>query len=180
MYEWFNEILPLMNTAGVADIAVLGVGPVATGVDLRTLFGNRTGLPTGAPEICTPSGTPNIDSGHFYTIKADWAGGPAPSGTPAPWRAYVAMASSVRAIDETRLGTSSGCCYPLLDGEKLRARMPPSAQDRATGVPSLFSAPVLNFKAPIGAGTGWLRIYRSSLGENQNPGNEWPRPGVRF
>lgn len=175
MFEWFNEILPQMNTAGVTDMALLRVGPTATGVDLRTIFGNRTGVPTGGADISPPSGAPNIDSGHFYTIKADGAGGSLPSGVANPWRAYIGLAATVRAVDET---SPTGICWPLLDGQQIRARMAPATRDRATGAATLFPSPVLNFKAAAGAGTGWLRIYRSSLGEGQQPGIEWPKPGM--
>jgi len=185
MFEWFNLTLPQMNTVGMRDIAVLRVGPTSTGVDLRTLFGNRTGVPTGSPDICTPSGTPNIDSGHFYSIQADGAG-PVPTGA-APWRAYIAMSPAVRTIDETSVFT--GACWPIVDGQVLRGRMAPGGFDRGTGLASGISASiatgltasVLNFKGPpAGGGTGYLRIYRSSLCDGQNLGDAFPAPNVRF
>lgn len=175
MYEWFNEILPLMNTRGMRDMAVLRVGPTATGVDLRSLFGNRTGFPTGGAEmLAIPSGTiPNIDAGHFYTIQADAAG---PTGVVNPWRAYLALSPNLTAIDEQNAGQPTGLCWALTDGQKLRGRLPSATIERATGVATLFASTVLNFKAAAGAGTGWLRIYRSSLGEGQNPGTEFKFP----
>jgi hypothetical protein len=184
MFEWFNTTLPLMNTVGMKDIAVLRVGPTATGVDLRTLFGNRPFAPTGAPDVCTPSGLPNIDAGHFYSIMADGAG-PVPTGA-APWRAYVALATTVRTISETDVAT--GACWALVDGQTLRGRMPPGGRDRGTGLASGIAgaiatglnSPVLNFKSAPGGGTGWLRIYRSSLGDGQVAGDQWPGPNVMF
>ena len=183
MFEWFNTTLPMMNTAGMRDLAVLRVGPTSTGIDLRTLFGNRTaGIPTGSPDISTPSGTPNIDAGHFYSIMADGAG-PVPTGA-APWRAYLALAQTVRTISETDVAT--GACGARTDGQVLRGRMAPGGMDRATGFPSGFSAatglnaPVLNFKSAAGQGTGWLRVYRSSIGEGQVVGDAFVAPNIRF
>ncbi len=182
MFEWFNQTLPQMNTAGMKDIAVLRVGPTSTGVDIRTLFGNRTGVPTGSVEICTPSGTPNVDAGHFYSLQADGAG-PVPTGA-APWRAYVAFSPAVRTIDETSLGT--GACWPIVDGQVLRGRLAPGGIDRATGFPSGLSvatgldSKVLNFKCAPGGGTGYLRIYRSSIDNGQVMGDAYVAPNIRF
>src|SRR5687767_6026746 len=183
MFEWFNQTLPQMNTVGMRDIAVLRVGPTSTGVDLRTLFGNKNNIPSGSPEICTPSGTPNIDAGHFYSIQADGAG-PVPTG-PA-WKAYIAFSPAVRTIDETSLGT--GACWAVKDGETIRGKFAPGGLDRGTGLPSGISASiatgldskVLNFKCAQNAGTGYLRIYRSSVAEGQEMGVAFVAPNVRF
>jgi len=165
MEQWFNELLPIQNDQGMRNIAVLRVAPNATGVDLRTLFGNPSrGMPTAPKALCTPSGPPNVDAGHFYTIQADAA------------NVYLALSHSIRDIDETYLGTASGCCWKLPSGDKIRGRIP-AGREYATGVATMPVYSVLNFKTL--SGSGYLRIYRSSLGLSETT-EEFAHPYVKF
>ncbi|HEY3493046.1 MAG TPA: hypothetical protein VGK73_00095 [Polyangiaceae bacterium] len=190
MFEWFNVTLPVGNSVGVKDIAVLGVTPNSTGIDLRTLFGNRgRDMPTGSytptglvpdPKIAAPSGLPNIDAGHYYTIQADSAGVVA-SGAVNPWRVYFNLTPNVQAVSESVVGNGgSGACWAIVDGQSLRGRLVGMSQDRASGFATGMLSTTLNFKCPPNSGTGYLRIYRSSIGDGRMPGDEWPGPGIRF
>jgi len=181
-YQWFNELFPLQNTTSMKDVAVLNVGPTSTGIDIRTLFGNRTtavSKPSGAvgPNLAAPSGFPNIDAGHYYTIQAD-AAGPSPTGVGA-WRAYVALGASVRALDPNAAGTASGACWALKDSDPPARWKIPTAREVGTGVATCPAYTTLNFVAPAGGGTGWLRIYRSSLAEGQDT-TQFSDPFVKF
>lgn len=184
MDQWFNKTLPLQNTTAMKNIAVLAVGPTATGVDLRTLFASPTkGVPTAAAQLCTPSGGPNIDAGHFYTIRADVATPLSPGAAVdvlfrQAWRAYLALGPSIRAIDETAVGNATGACWPLVDGQEIRGKIP-VGKEVAQGVATAPVYSVLNFKAAPGGGTGYLRIYRSSLAPNQDT-SEFQDPYVKF
>ncbi len=149
--EWFNQNLPLANSAGMKDIAALRVGPVATSVDLRALFGKA-------------------ENGHLYTLKFESSG--VPTGVNA--RAYFALSPNPITINEAAVGTSSGVCWPLLDGQEIRGSLM-SGRELATGIATMTSYPVLNFKAPAGGGTGYLRVYRSSVSAPQGS-EQFPIP----
>lgn len=99
-----------------------------------------------------------LDNGHFLTLRAD--GG----------KCYIAFGSSAGTIDETAVGTGPTVCYPLADGESLPVR-PVFGEERATGIATLVNGyNFLHMKGPSGAATGYMRMYRSSLSENQDAG----------
>lgn len=143
--EWFNQNLPLANSQGMKDQAALRVGPTATSVDLRALFGNAQG-------------------GHLYTLKARAAGPATPSLV--AFSVLFALSPNPMTVSENAVGTSSGVGWPLLDGQEIRGALM-SGPERATGIATLTSYPVLNIKS-AGAGTGWLHIYRSSVSSPQS------------
>jgi hypothetical protein len=99
-----------------------------------------------------------LDNGHFLTVRAD--GG----------KCYVAFGSSAGTIDETAVGTGPTVCWPLSDGESMHVR-PVFGEERATGIATLVSNyNILHYKGPTGTATGYLRLYRSSLNQNQEAG----------
>lgn len=98
-----------------------------------------------------------LDNGHYLTLRAD--GG----------KVYVAFGSSVGTIDEVATGNGITAAWPIADGENLPVR-PIFGEERATGVATLVNYNVLHFKGATGAATGYLRMYRSSLSQNQEAG----------
>jgi hypothetical protein len=99
-----------------------------------------------------------LDNGHYLTLRAD--GG----------KCYVAFGSSVGTIDDTATGNSTQACWPIADGENLPVR-PVFGEERATGIATLVNGyNILHYKGPTGAATGYLRLYRSSLSQNQEAG----------
>lgn len=182
MQEWFAENFPIQNTTSVKDIAVLRVGPTSTGVDLRTLFGNNTQIPKPSGSVplnlAAASGLPNIDAGHYYSIQADGAGA-SPTGA-ATWRAYVALSNGVKTVDPNAVSTASGACWALKDTDPPARWFIPPGREVSTGVATLTAFTTLNFVCPAGGGTGWLRIYRSSVSGDQDTADAFPDPFVRF
>lgn len=177
--EWFEDIVPLQNTQGRRSIAVLPVNASPTFVDLRTLFGP---LP-----VMVPSGTPksptggvfagHADAGHYYAIKAD--GLALPTGAVnQPWRAYVHFSSKPSGtLLPDAVGVASGVCWPILDGETMKARLAGGLESlKATGgYATMCSNEILTFGCRTGVGTGWLRIRRVTLRAGQSAG-EWGVP----
>ena len=99
-----------------------------------------------------------LDNGHYLTLRAD--GG----------KVYVAFGSSAGTIDESAVGTGITAAWPIADGENLNVRPIGGGDERATGVATLCAYNFLHFKGATGAATGYLRMYRSSLSQNQEPG----------
>ena len=98
-----------------------------------------------------------LDDGHYLTLRAD--GG----------KVYVAFGSSADSIDEAAVGNGITAAWPISDGESLPVR-PIYGEERATGVATLATYNILHYKGPTGAATGFLRMYRSSLSQNQDAG----------
>lgn len=137
--QWFTPNLPLVNTLGIRDVLVLQPQPVATYVDLRTVFG---GLDYGGSKL---------------VIRGDGGGIPTGAGL---FKAYVAMSNVPNAIDETKLGTASGACWPVVDGESVAGRLL-GGREVATGYATLFTPVFLNYKS-VSGGTGYLRVMRAA------------------
>lgn len=100
----------------------------------------------------------NLGNGHYLTLQAD--GG----------KCYVAFGTNPGTIDESATGTSAQACFPIADGQQLPVRPVSAGNERATGVATLCTYNVLHYKGATGAATGYLRLYRSSLNQNQDPG----------
>jgi hypothetical protein len=176
-HEWFNDLLPHQNTGQSVQMVSLRVNATPTFVDLRTLFGNKP--PQRPEQFSVPSGRPltptggvfdrNLDPGHFYEIKADMAG-VVPSGP--SWRVYTHLSTTPSGITNREATTGSGVCWPLLDGQSIKGRIVGGVQQSPSGAfsPTSLSPSVLTYSVPTQAGTGWLRVRRSTLREGQHGG----------
>ena len=138
--QWFSPQLPISNTAGLRDMAVLGVGPTATSIDLRTLFGGLS------------------YSGQKLWLRAEAP--PSPSAA-VPFRAYFSMSPNPVTVDETQINSPTGLCWPIENGETFVGRLM-GGESRATGYATMTDNYVLNFKSGAGQGSGFLRIFRST------------------
>jgi hypothetical protein len=98
-----------------------------------------------------------LDNGHFLTLRAD--GG----------KCYIAFGTLAGTIDDTAVGTGPTVCHPLSDGESIHVR-PTFGFELATGIATNVTYNVLHMKGPTGTSTGFLRMYRSSLSQNQEAG----------
>lgn len=98
-----------------------------------------------------------LDNGHFLTMQAD--GG----------KCYVAFGTNAGTIDETATGNGNTVCFPIADGQALQIR-PVFGDERGTNVATSVTYNVLHFKGAAGGATGYLRMYRSSLSQNQEAG----------
>ncbi len=97
------------------------------------------------------------DAGHFLTMRAD--GG----------KCYVAFGTLAGTIDESAVGSGPTACWPIADGENLPV-WPVEGNERATGIATLLTYPILHYKGATGQATGYLRLYRSSLSPNEDAG----------
>ncbi len=93
-------------------------------------------------------------SAHYYTARADGV------------KVYLAFGSSAGTIDEAATGNGNTVAWPVADGENLPLQLL-SGKEVATGVGTLVNYNILHYKTATGMGTGYLRIYRSSVGPNQ-------------
>lgn len=123
---------------------------------------NTTGLKCMHVLMCTPTSQVvdlrtlfgGVDNGHFFTLQADGA------------KCYVAFASNGQgSISETATGGGATVCWPILDGGQLPYR-PLAGRELATGYTTLANqSHFLHYKSTA---TGYLRIYRSSVGQAQD------------
>jgi hypothetical protein len=146
-FEAFNVIAPYRNSTGLASQACLVVSGVAQAFNLSDYFGA-------------------LGEGHYFTIQADGV------------KMYVAIGanSGGQAIDETAQGSGPRVCFPIADGQQLPMRIS-GGRELGTGYATMVqynSGIILHAKCATSAGTGFLRIYRSSISENQ--GLEQLRP----
>ena len=147
-YEALNVTPPVKNTDSVKCIAVLSVTTSSQTQDLTALFAS-------------------IGTGHYLTLAADM---PANAGK----TVYIAFGCNAGTIDETATGTGATVCYPIPDGQEKPYRLI-TGRDVSTGVATNTQYTVLHYK---GSATGYLRIYRSSVGAMQDT-TEFPAPGWR-
>lgn len=143
-YESANITPPLKNTDGMKCIAVLAITTTSQSQDLELLFSR-------------------LGAGHFLTVKADFPLNPGS-------RVYVAFGATPGTIDETVTGTHNNGCWPLIDGEEMPVAQVPMGREVATGIATLSFYKYLHWKAPTGIATGYLRVYRSSFGPQQDAG----------
>ena len=157
--EFFNQLFPIGNTPGVRAMTAVAIPSGVGGVlDLNTAFG-----PTGA--------------GGFYTAKAD--------GVPSGHAIYVAAHTQPTYLLKpgsvaggTGLGANpTGMCWPLLNGQEVRGRLPAWGADvHPTGSllgyvgtgggyrASMTTPNFLHFRGSDGIPTGAvLRVMRSSV-----------------
>jgi hypothetical protein len=141
--SYFNRFLPLGGNLGTQQMATFQLSPIATSIDLRSVFGS-------------------IDNGDGIMVKAD--GGLQGSG----WRAYVSFTEKATPINEaqTTPGTASGAqCWPLLDGQELLGHLT-SGRAIGTGFATQLSYTVMNMKASFGSGA--FKLMRHTLVEPQD------------
>lgn len=139
-----NVIAPIKNTNVTKAIAVLIAGPTSQSIDLASLFGN-------------------VAAGHYFTAQADGA------------KVYVALGAAAGSIDESAAGistlaTATLACVLIADQTEKNFRLA-GGLTNGTGIATQIFASVLHYKTPTGivtlSPTGYLRIYRSSLGTSQ-------------
>lgn len=145
-YEALNVTPPVKNTGAVKCIAVLAVTTTSQSQDLTALFGS-------------------LGTGHYLTLAADM---PANAGK----TVYYAFGCNAGTIDETATGTGVTVCYPIPDGQEKPYRLI-TGKDIGTGIATLTQYTTLHYK---GSATGFLRIYRSSVGALQDT-TQFPAPG---
>jgi hypothetical protein len=107
-----------------------------------------------------------LGAGHFLTVKADGA------------KVYIKFASNDQGTtDAFATGNGPNVVWPLADGESMSV-VPISGREVASG----GHATLCNYNflharvASGGVATGYLRLYRSSLGPTQDPGVEFKFP----
>jgi streptogramin lyase len=99
-----------------------------------------------------------LAAGHFLTLIADGA------------KIYVALGENASGtIDDTATGTANTACVPIPDGSALHGVGPIGGRTVATGIATHVEFKHLKYKTPAGV-SGFLRIYRSSLGPTQDAG----------
>lgn len=150
--EYFNAVLPLSGGPGTVQQATLGVSTTATGVDLRTVFGN-------------------LGIGDFLTIKAEGpaAGQLTPSGI--NWKAYLSLGARAGALSSGQSGLTPAAsgfqAWPLSDMQEIKGHLlAGKAQTFATspsliGFSSMLDHRILNISCSVGSGL--LHVARSTL-----------------
>lgn len=156
--EFFNQLFPIGNTVGMRAMTAVAVPSGVGGVvDLSTVFG-----PTGA--------------GGYYTAKADNV----PSGHAIYIAAHTQPTYGLRpdaVAGGTGMGSNpTGMCWPLLNGQEVRGRLPswgidtfPTGASMGYGATAGYRATLtapnyLHFRGSAGIPTGAvLRIMRSSV-----------------
>lgn len=96
----------------------------------------------------------NAGAGHYFSLEAD--------GT----KVYFAFGATPGSLDERATGNGNTVCYPLADGAEKHFRLV-SGRETSTNIATLSFYKHLHWKCATGTATGYLRIYRSSLGPSQ-------------
>jgi hypothetical protein len=140
-YEAFNVVPPMRNASGIRGQANVVVTTTSQDINLADYFGR-------------------VDAGHYFTFQADGA------------KVYVSFGPGVGAINDLEVGAGSGVCYPIPDGQQLPVRLLGGERAAASGIgPTgmrVGSGYLVKAKVAIsGVATGFLRIYRSSVGPQQ-------------
>ena len=137
-YEAANIIPPLKNSALMKNIVCVPFSPTTQVLDLSATFGNYA-------------------ESHFYTLQAD--GG----------KCYVAFGGASGRIDPMATGVGSGVCWALADGASINF-IPVGGRDQpvGTGVATSTAYKFMHYLSPTGGATGYLRMYRSSVGATQD------------
>lgn len=137
--EAFNIIPPYRNSTGLASQVNLAVSGVSQAFNLSDYFGG-------------------LSEGHYFTLQADGV------------KIYVALASNnVGAINQDAQGVGNQVCFPIADGQQMPFRIQ-GGRERGTGYATLVqyaTGAIIFAKCATAAGTGFLRIMRSSLGDTQ-------------
>lgn len=137
--ESFNIIPPYRNSTGLASQANIVVSGVSQAVNLSDYFGG-------------------LGEGHFFTIQADGV------------KIYISIASNnIGSINQEDQGVGSGVCFPIADGQQMPFRIQ-GGRELGTGYATnvqYASGVILFAKCATGSGTGFMRIYRSSVSDTQ-------------
>jgi len=151
--EAFNIIPPYRNSTGLASQANIVVSNVSAAINLSDYFGG-------------------LAEGHYFTFQADGA------------KVYLSIASNnIGSINQDAQGVSSQACFPIPDGAQLPMRIL-GGREQGTGYATQvqYASGIIVFAKIVGsaAATGFLRVYRSSVGDTQGI-NElkpagWPGP----
>jgi hypothetical protein len=156
-YEADNVLLPFKNSTGMRVIANIPVSNAGIVQNLASLFRG-------------------IQDGHYVTAQADGA------------KVYVAFGSNDVGqtlligltgfgIDANATGTAQNVCFPIPDGVMLPGVPYGGREVGSTGSRAPTMVVGYNYVharvASGGVATAFLRLYRSSLGPNQNPGTEF-------
>ena len=151
-FEAANVIFPLKNADVMTSQACLAVSSGAQSYYLPSLFmGEKQGSPTGMAWE---------DNGHYYTLCADMPANKTGS-------VYVALSCSQSdgtSIDPTATGIGKDICWPIPHGTFQSYVIPPGRHVR-TGLSTATTYRWIHYR---GSATGYLRIYRSSLGHTQD------------
>ncbi len=141
-----NIIPPYRNSTGLASQAAVVVSGVSQAINLSDYFGG-------------------LGEGHFLTLEADGA------------KVYVAIGSNnVGVINEAAQGVGNQVCFPIPDGSQLPMRIV-GGREMGTGYATnvqYASGIIIHAKVATSAGTGFLRMYRSSLASTQGVGQLKP------
>lgn len=139
-FEAYNVTPPMKNTTGLKCIGAVIVTQTSQAINLSDYFGR-------------------LGDGHFITFQADGA------------KVYLAFASNDQGtVSEVASGNGASVAWPIPDGQQQPFRLI-GGRERSTGYVTNIncaSGIVVHAKlAQSGAATGWLRFYRSSVGETQ-------------
>lgn len=154
-YEALNVVPPMRNATGIRGIANVVVSTTSQDINLADHFGN-------------------IGAGHYFTFQADGA------------KIYVAFGPGAGAINDQEQGAGSGVCFPIADGQSLPVRLlggnlrTPAYGSQVAYATQMLVGSGYFVKAKLalsGASTGFLRIYRSSVGPDQDV-SQFPLPTV--
>jgi hypothetical protein len=142
-FEANNVIAPMKNLAsGMIAQANLAVSSGAQSYYIPSLFLGET----------------KPDQGHYYTVAADM-----PANRYGVVYIAVSQYPADTAINPYATGIGRDICWPVPDGTKMDFRLPPRLQI-TTGV-ATQTGYWLHYR---GSATGFLHIYRSSLGNGQD------------
>ena len=151
-FESYNVTIPLQNTEGMKCIACIVINQGGTAINLSDYFGG-------------------LGNGHYFTLQADGQ------------KIYVAAAAHAgTGINPMTTGNGGAVCWPIPDGQQMPVRLL-GGREVGTGYASLVAAgyatltnyssgvilhaKISSFIASGASPTGYLRIYRSSVGETQ-------------
>jgi len=162
--EYWDRVLPLTNGPGTVQQQTLGLSPLGTSIDMRSLFGNTF-------------------IGDFYTFKAE---GPAPSSASLiDWKAYMALGPRGGALSTGQSGLTPAAsgfqAWPLASMQEISGKLTSGKAQTFTTSPSLagfatmVSNHVLNISCNIGSGL--LHVMRATLPESMDAGQFRPPVG---
>lgn len=147
-YEAYQVTAPYQGSTGLAAIANVAVSQTARAINLSDYFGG-------------------LSAGHFFTIQADGA------------KVYVAVAPHARqTIADNVEGAVPAVCFPCPDGQMIPFVVQ-GGRTIGSGGPTGSYCTNISFASGIilwakvasaigsGSATGYLRIWRNSMGPGQ-------------
>ncbi len=152
-FEAYQVTAPYQGSSGLAAVANIAVSQTARAINLSDYFGN-------------------LGNGHFYSVQADGA------------KVYIAVAPhDKQAIADNTQGSGPAACFPIQDGQTVPFVIPGGRTvgtsygtniNFASGI--ILWAKVASALPTGGSPTGFLRIWRSSVGQTQGL-EQFPPPG---